>query len=190
MTPADIANDYIARWRPGARRELRYFKIQRTLGNAIRLAALSRTPSGKRHGHQCRIPQRVLEAAERRLQAASGRLKNAKSFSELHRIVADEIGLIRGIGELAIYDIAHRIGAYLGRDPEVVYLHAGTRVGARALNLTGSMVALDALPPGLRHLSAAEIEDCLCIYKDAFRRGTRRSSKRAWCGPVRTARRC
>jgi hypothetical protein len=61
-----------------------------------------------------------------RVQVASGKLKKAKSFAELHHIVAKEIGPIRGIGDLAVYDIAHRIGAYLGREPEAVYLHAGT----------------------------------------------------------------
>jgi hypothetical protein len=39
--------------------------------------------------------------------------------------------------EEVVYDIAHRIGAYLRREPEAVYLHAGTREGARALNLGG-----------------------------------------------------
>jgi hypothetical protein len=54
----------------------------------------------------------------------------------------------------------------------------GPREGARALNLTGNIVTLDALPASLRRLSASEIEDCLCIYK-AELKGTRlRLSKR------------
>jgi hypothetical protein len=52
---------------------------------------------------------------------------------------------------------------YLRR--EAVYLHAGTREGARALNLSGKTIDVREL----RKLSAEEIEDCLCIYKDALR---------------------
>lgn len=190
MMLAAIANDYITRFRGGADRELRFYKMQRTLADAIRQAALSRTPSGKRHPHQCRIPGRVLEAAERHLQAAAARIRRAKSFAELHDIVEAEIGSLRGIGELAVYDTAHRIGAYLGLEPEAVYLHAGTRVGARALDLAGDVVALGALPPALRRLSAAEIEDCLCIYKSALQRGGLRHSPKSSCAPARGARPC
>jgi hypothetical protein len=39
-----------------------------SLEDAVREAALSRLPSGKRHPHQRRIPLRVLHMAERRLQ--------------------------------------------------------------------------------------------------------------------------
>ena len=39
------------------------------------------------------------------------------------------------LGELTVYDVAHRIGAYLQLEPDVVYLHRGTRIGARYLGL-------------------------------------------------------
>jgi hypothetical protein len=73
--------------------------------------------------------------------------------------------MIRGIGALAIYDIATRIGGYLRLEPEVVYLYAGTSKGARALGLDGAKT-LDpkALPAAFRVLRPREIEDCLCIY--------------------------
>lgn len=130
---AAVTKSYIARFRVAARRELHFYGTQKALGAAIRLAALSRTPHDKRHSHQRRIPQQVLEAAERRLQALSARLRKTRSFAELHRVISDEIGSIRGIGDLTIYDVAHRIGAYLGHEPEAVYLHAGAREGgARA----------------------------------------------------------
>jgi hypothetical protein len=37
------------------------------------------------------------------------------------------------------------------------------------------------LPAGLRKLSAAEIEDCLCIYKDALRGRNLRIGMRTLC---------
>lgn len=91
-----------------------------------------------------------------------------KSFAELHDLIYRQIKPVRGIGDLAVYDFAHRIGAYLRHAPEAVYLHAGTREGARVLNLGGETVDLSQLPAELRKLSAAEIEDCLCIYRDAL----------------------
>jgi hypothetical protein len=181
MNFAAIVKDYTSRHRDRARRELRYYALQRSLEDAVREAALSRLPSGKRHPHQRRIPLRVLQSAERRLQAIAAQLHAAKSFAELHRLIERRIRTIRGIGDLAVYDIAHRVGAYLRCEPEAVYLHAGTREGARALNLGGKTIEVRALPPGLRKLSAAEIEDCLCIYKDALHHRSFGLARRLHC---------
>ena len=65
-----------------------------------------------------------------------------------------------------MYDIAHRIGAYFGKLPENVYLHAGTRIGARAFNIKGDSIDPKTLPKPFLWLSPAEIEDCLCIYRE------------------------
>ena len=167
MNFGDIVRDYSSRHRERARRELRYYAIQRSLENAIREATLSRLPSGKRHPHQRRIPSHVLQSAERRLQAIAGQLQAAESFAELHDLIERRIKPIRGIGDLAVYDIAHRIGA--------------TREGARALNLGGRTIEVRELPARLRQLSAAEIEDCLCIYKDALRAPDLRIGTRTVC---------
>ena len=88
-----------------------------------------------------------------------------RSFDDLHRTVHDRIGGIHRIGELAVYDISCRIGAFVGLSPNRVYLHAGTRKGAQALGLRGATVHKNDLPPEFGRLSPAEIEDCLCIYK-------------------------
>jgi hypothetical protein len=143
--------------------------IQRSLADAIREASLSRLPSGKRHPHQRRIPLHVLQAANSRLQAIAQRLGKAPSFAELHRLITQQIGPIRGIGDLTVYDIAHRVGAFLRLTPEAIYLHAGTRKGARTLNLAGDRIALSEAPAEFQKLTAAEVEDCFCIYKDVLR---------------------
>ncbi len=54
-------------------------------------------------------------------------LRKCGAFAELHGLVEREIGSMRGIGALTVYDVAHRIGAFLGKPPGLVYLHAGTR---------------------------------------------------------------
>lgn len=175
-----IIQDYVSNFRDPAKRELQYFKIQRTLPDAIREAALSRLPSGKRHPHQRRIPGAILLAAEHRLQHADKRLLAAKDFDELFNIVQDEIGGIRGIGELAVYDIAHRIGAFLQKEPEIVYVHAGVREGAKALGIAGNRIMRSQLPRELQVLPAAQVEDILCIYKRHFK-GLARFSPRSKC---------
>jgi hypothetical protein len=51
----------------------------------------------------------------------------------LIELVEKIIGSIHGIGELAIYDTAVRIGARFGVEAEDAYMHRGTRDGAKAL---------------------------------------------------------
>ena len=91
------------------------------------------------------------------------------NFDALIRLVDEKIGGIAGIGALTVYDIAHRIGAYLRKEPTRVYLHAGTRVGALALGIEDNVFDPKILPKAFSRLSAAEVEDCLCIYKDDLR---------------------
>jgi hypothetical protein len=55
-------------------------------------------------------------------------------------------------------------------EPDRIYLHAGTREGARALGLGGTALSKSELPKAFHRLSPGEIEDCLCIYKDDLRR--------------------
>ena len=83
-------------------------------------------------------------------------------------MVKTKLHPIVGMGELTIYDTALRIGAKLGLEPHLVFLHAGTRIGARRLgiDLSRPYVALADLPATLRILKPREIEDVLCIYKE------------------------
>jgi hypothetical protein len=169
MTLDEIVSSYIRHHRPGARAEMRFFEIQRTPSDVIRKAALCMLPSGKRHPHQCRIPKAVLRDAQARLLAIGRSLATAPDFTSLHERIEKQIGGIHGIGDLTVYDIAHRLGAYFGKAPALVYLHAGTRAGARAFNATGDTLDPKKLPAAFSRLEPAEIEDCLCIYKDDLR---------------------
>jgi hypothetical protein len=92
----------------------------------------------------------------------------ASSFEQLHQIIGELIQGIRGVGPLLIYDTALRLGANLRLEPSVVFLHAGTREGARrlGLNVARSFIPSSEFPPVLRELPARQIEDILCIYKD------------------------
>jgi hypothetical protein len=165
---SQIVSDYIANKRTKAEAERRWFIIQPTLEQAVSTAARARKPSGKRFGHQRRIPESVLRQSEKALLDAMPNLQSAKTFEELHHIISREIGDIQGIGELTIYDTALRIGAKLNLNPAVVFLHAGTRSGAKALGVDGSrrFIERGCLPREFSPLTPAEIEDVLCIYKD------------------------
>jgi hypothetical protein len=71
----------------------------------------------------------------------------------------------------------------------MVYLHAGTRTGARALGLAARAATLDVseLPAEFHSLEPHEVEDVLCIFKDKFTSSRRMPvhpvvTRRSWCG--------
>jgi hypothetical protein len=160
------------RWkRSEAAAELQFFRRQPSLVAAIRCAARSITPSGQRHTHQRRRSKHTLADAERKLVATARQLRDSASFAELHEVVRSAIDPIKGIGPLTVYDIATRIGGHLRLEPDVVYLHAGTAIGAKALQLNGrDTLHPEMLPPAFGALRPREIEDCLCIYSNELRR--------------------
>jgi hypothetical protein len=112
----------------------------------------------------------ALDAATARLRQAH--LQTARSFADLIARVATTVRPVRGIGELYIYDTALRLGAHLRLLPDDVYLHAGTRRGAKALGLDhrSDSIPPRQLPPALQRLRPHEVEDVLCIYKDWLRK--------------------
>ena len=170
MMLAQIVDHYIKNHRKNAEKELQWFKIQKTLKDAVENAGLAKRPSGKRFDHQRRIPQKVLIEAKNRLISNLKRIKEAKNFDELYNEIYSLISDINGIGLLYIYDTALRIGAYLGLEPNKVYLHAGTLQGARNLGIStkNKIIAVHYFPKELQRLKPREIEDCLCIYKEKF----------------------
>jgi len=146
MTPEEAVAEYIREYRVGARDEMRSFADEPTLRTAIRRAALCLWPDGKRHSHQYRIPAFSLEQAEAHLQAIATKLERAADFAELHDLVEAELRSIHGIAALTVYDVVHRISAYLKRAPKRVYLHRGTRTGASVFGLRGRTVEPKRLP--------------------------------------------
>jgi hypothetical protein len=146
MTLDEIVSDYIREYRNAAGEEMRDFENERSPSAAIRRAALCQWQDGKRHPHQQRIPATLLEQVEARLQVIRQRLAKAADFASLHKLVKEEVGSIKGVGPLTVYDISHRIGTHFSKPPERVYLHAGTRIGARAFRITGDSFDPKILP--------------------------------------------
>jgi hypothetical protein len=179
----EIVGRYVRDHRDRAHAELAYFRHLETDEDVVTEAALARIPNGKRHPHQYRIPRVALEESRRRLLDNLELIKAAASFGDLFELVEQISGPIPRVGELAVYDTALRIGARFGHEPSKVYLHRGTRDGAKALlGINGRRKTLEVgeLPPPLRTLTPREIEDALCIYKD----GLQRSASN--CRPVRS----
>ena len=163
----DAASDYIEYHRDDAVGELGFYREMPTLRLAIRRAARAHTADGGKHLRQRRIPCDVLRAFGARLARRERALHEAGSFDELHRVVQGVGDLIHGIGELAVYDTALRIGANLRLPPKQVYLHRGTRDGSEAVGVgrQRSTIAVSELPAAFACLEPHEIEDCLCIFK-------------------------
>lgn len=159
---------YIAKHRPGALREKAFFDSMPSLELAIYHAAFAlddRDPP-KRYSHQRRIRMRPMKQAHHCLLQSRDQLKKARTFEDLHEILRTAFSDVHGLGALYTYDTALRLGFFLGLAPEKVYLHAGTRQGARALGVRCSdVVEVSALPKELQTLPPHEIENFLCIFK-------------------------
>jgi hypothetical protein len=188
MNYATIAKIYCSKIRPRAQSELDWFRKQSTLGDAITNAALAKNSEGKRYSHQRRLKRSVLEQAKDILLGSELQIGKVTSFDELLSIIEDDVAGIKGIGELYVYDTALRIGAWLSIIPRKIYLHAGTRQGAKVLGIDHRARAIDIseLPRELAKLAPHEIEDILCIFKDELSTILvedvgNKYKKRSWC---------
>lgn len=187
MKPEVIVRTYIREIRPHAQGEIDWFAEQPSLTDAIEKAALAKNSRGKRYSHQCRVKKVALKRALDILLDKEKALKTAQDFDELFKLVNGAVSSIPGIGELYIYDTSLRIGAKLNLFPKTIYLHAGTRAGARALGLNDRATTLNvsALPKQFRALAPYELEDVLCIFKRQLSALTavnaRDIAKRSWC---------
>lgn len=164
-----IIRHYIANYRPLKQAELDWFRRQLSLEAAINMAAKAENERGLRYSHQYRITQKAMQEANRLLLENHDELKRCKSFHDLWSLIKSILGAVSGLGELYIYDTSLRLGAYLGLLPDRVYLHAGTRAGAKAFGISSrhnEWIEVDELPSPLRELPCYEVEDILCIYKD------------------------
>jgi len=139
-----------------------------SLTDAIKAATgcIGRVPD-----HQRRVGREILTEASKELLRRKKAIEACESFGELIEIVDEATVDVYRFGELAVYDTSLRLGAWLDILPDRVYLHAGTRKGARALGLDTSRgyLEMEELPEPLQVLEAREVEDFLCIYKGRLR---------------------
>lgn len=133
---------------------------------AIHHAAFALDHRNKRYSHQCRISLAPIRKAHEFLLSSNKDLGALASFNEIHTFLESSFSKIRGLGVLYTYDTALRLGFFFGVEPTSVYLHAGTKNGARAFGVSGSrIVSVESFPAALRVLPAHEIENFLCIFR-------------------------
>lgn len=166
----NLVDDYLRRYKDEVEDEIYYFKNLKSLEKVIHNATLAKDARGIRHDHQRRLKERVLKEVENNLQGKFNEINNSESFPELMNIVRN--AAVHGFGELAVYDASTRIGAFLDLFPDMVYLHRGTRTGAKYIcnkyEITFNKKTLDRndLPVELKQLREYDIENFMCIYKD------------------------
>jgi hypothetical protein len=142
----EIVTRYIIEKRPQAITERESFAREPTFEAAVRRAALGLTAQGKVHSHQRRVGARHRWATH---LLAHLDLLQAETFEELYRVT--ESLTIYGINEMTVYDTSYRIGAKLGLEPRLVYLHRGTRDGAVLLGFSKKRETLEPRASCPRH---------------------------------------
>lgn len=152
--------------------DMLFYKEQPSLYEAIVRAMSFKEKSGKHYSHQRRINKDAQKSMRHKLVADLNTIERQNSFHNLHAFIQSKTAPITGIGPLTIYDVSLRIGAYLNLEPELIYVHAGAMDGAKSLGLSGETLQINALPKAFQKLSPSEIEACLCIHKDCFKKGS------------------
>jgi hypothetical protein len=169
----EILRDYDEHHSSNGREEIRWFQSQPSLKAAINTATRAVDANEKRYDHQFLIWRSSIPQATAALLAAEAPIARIASFDDLLRLIEAQLRNIAGVGELYYYDTAFRIGAYLGWYPTHIYLHRGTRVGARALtrDYRKDALELSELPRELHGRQPHEVENILCIYADRLAGG-------------------
>ncbi len=166
-----VVDDYIAEYRP--REWVAFHANQPSLERALDAVASWKDQDGKIHSHQRLVSRAAKAGAGERIRSL--KVADVADFEQLFQRVQKAIGSIRGIGDLAVYDAALRIGARLGKLPERVYLQCGARVGARALGIDARhrSLPMDVFPAEFCRLEPWEVEDVLCIYAEQLAKAGR-----------------
>jgi hypothetical protein len=176
QTLEDAVDDYFV-FRHGARHNgdpvLIHTKTAISLFSAIKRACAGVDVDGIKSRHDQYLRPSAVEDLQRNLIEHMDGLRLATSFDALH----DRIRSLRpkGIGDLKVFDVTMRLGAYLNIDidrSDYVYLHRGALVGWQAL--TGQRarpyrVPFDSVPAALQVLPHYMVEDFFCEYRTWLR---------------------
>jgi hypothetical protein len=167
---AQIVRDYVARYRPVFQAELAHFSKTQPLQAAIMQAASAQGADGKRLSHQRRLLKGVIPQASMRLFRVASTLASAPDFASLHDVIETHLMGVRGVGNVYVYDTALRLGAFLGKSPTKVYLHAGSREGAKQIlgPRAPMRASVSIFPPPFRNLHPHELENLLCLYRQCL----------------------
>jgi hypothetical protein len=191
LTFNEIVQDYRWRYVGKTEEELAWFRGQPTVADAIRKAAFALKPNGARYSHQRWLKDETARMAAEIMLAHEAEIAAAPDFESLHELLGRLLAQVPGAGEMYLYDTAFRLSGKFGRPPTRVFLHRGTRDGARAIGFDSGRahIEMTELPEPLQVLKAYEVEDVLCLYKNDLA-GSNSKTKRSGCAPVRRRGRC
>lgn len=137
-----------------------------TWSEAIERAWRSLNTDGKMYTHQYRVGKKLLSEG---LKICLSHNRQSDSFNNFHAVylwIKSITNLTTGLGLVTTYDVARRLGSWLGMHPTMVYLHGGAADGAKKLGIKGETVPLNDFPEEIQSLGATHAENFLCIYKD------------------------
>lgn len=161
---------------------------QDSFERAVEVAVKSRRPDGRMHNHQTKVREADRGDFGDRIMGVWGRdwhRFKGSGFDNWYDRLEDIAREIPGIGAVTTYDVAVRIGAWMGIEPESLYLHAGVRLGWLALEgVPGTCVEVGVHDPRFlrgakrvrrqwwpeifRDFKADDFEDFLCTYRGVF----------------------
>lgn len=153
---------------------------------AVARAVEARDADGKHHNHQSKVDIGARRLFGKRIVTRRNAVRRLvakedadKVFDLLHDLF-DEIKPY-GIGPVTVYDVAVRVGAFLGIEPTSVYMHAGVRQGMKTMVAAmpdwwehsgepwrADRVSVKVFPPPLNSMRADDVEDILCTYREVF----------------------
>jgi hypothetical protein len=169
LTLAELVQEFLEGQSKCLRGELKGYR-DIPLKTALIMAARADDGEGRCHPHQWRLWDTTARQAEIILLQNINKIAACKNFDSLHNLIKSILN-IPGAAEMFWYDTAFRIGINLKIYPEKVYLHRGTRDGAKNLGLQFGRYALEIseLPKELQRLKPHQIEDFFCVFKDSLR---------------------
>jgi len=165
-----LIEDYIINHKTYLDKDINYYKGI-NLEKAILYSVFGKTDKRKKHPHQYRLKNSLLDLVSKLILENKKQLLLCKSFDEILTCINKITKSTKGFGPLAIYDTSLRIASNLGYMPEKIYLHCGTFIGAKnlGLNIKKGYLYTDELPREFYKINEVDIEACLCIYKDKLK---------------------
>lgn len=150
--------------------------VDNGLEGLIKTATLSRGMHRNKllmHNHQYKVGLKKLEKffVDKMSKIDCSLFEEANSFDEILNIV--ERNRIIGIGELTCYDIAFRIAYCLNIYPDKVYLHRGSKDGAKKLlnkKIRRRFLKKEDLPLDFENMECYKIVIFLCQNRNFFKK--------------------
>jgi hypothetical protein len=174
-TIADVVASFRERYKDGHAYDpvAEYAGKARNIGEAINRATAGRKENGKMFAMDSRIDPKAREIFTEALIDIREDLRREVDFDQIYDLI--EGVAPRGIGDLTIYNVTRRIGAYLKIEPlRYVYLHAGPLKGFKRLfgaKDNPKRVPIDSFPSELCSLAPVLIEDLLCEFREFLHPG-------------------